>query len=110
MTIVELNAFRWTGSEDFYSALLAGIGAPDWHGRNINALVDSMIYGEINAVEQPFRVIVRGLDGANRKAREELREAVDALVSEGARCRAESDGTIIIEVVWPLSKGSLQSE
>ena len=110
MTIVELNAFRWTEPEDFYSALLAGLGAPDWHGRNINALVDSMIYGEINAIEQPLRVIIRGLEGANRQAREELREVVDALVSEGACCRAGSDGTLIIEVLWPLSKGSLQSE
>lgn len=110
MKVVKLNAFRWASAQDFYAALLSGLGAPDWHGRNVNALVDSMIYGDINALEQPFRVIVRGLDGANRKAREELRYAIDALVSEGARCRLGRDGTATIEVVWPLSKGLLEED
>lgn len=110
MKVVELNAFRWVGAQDFYAALLPALGAPDWHGQNVNALVDSMIYGDINAVEQPFSVIVRGLDGAKRGAREELRCAIDALVSEGARCHLGNDGTATIEVVWPLSKGFLQED
>jgi RNAse (barnase) inhibitor barstar len=110
VTIIELNAFRWVAAQDFYAALLCALGAPDWHGQNVNALVDSMISGGINAVEQPFRIIVRGLDGAKREAKEELRFAIEALVNEGARCHVGNDGTATIEVVWPLSSGPWHEE
>ncbi|MBA3895560.1 MAG: barstar family protein [Sphingomonadaceae bacterium] len=76
MTVVELNAAQWINAVDFYEGLLSALGAPEWHGRNINALIDSMIYGEINTVEQPFRVEVRGLKCAGPQAIAELHQAI----------------------------------
>jgi hypothetical protein len=51
-----LDASSWKTVSDFYDALLLAVGAPAWHGRNINALIDSMVFGGINAVEPPYEV------------------------------------------------------
>ena len=54
MRIVELDAQEWKTALDFYSAVLAAIGGPSFHRRNLKALVDSMIWGRINAIEPPL--------------------------------------------------------
>jgi hypothetical protein len=58
MTIIELDASEWNTSGDFLSALKVAIGAPDWHGLSVNAFVDSIGTGGINAVEPPYVVRV----------------------------------------------------
>lgn len=60
MRVIELDASSWSEILDFYNALLAELGAPDWHGRSVAALIDSMVYGHINAVEAPYLVKVTG--------------------------------------------------
>ncbi|WP_336987699.1 barstar family protein [Altererythrobacter aquiaggeris] len=55
-----LDASVWKIPEDFYSALLPELGAPDWHGRNLDALSDSLS-GSINRLEPPFCVEIVGL-------------------------------------------------
>jgi RNAse (barnase) inhibitor barstar len=59
MKVVTLHAADWRSAEDFYLALLPQLGAPVWHGRNLNALEDSL-YGGVNQVEPPFKVQVEG--------------------------------------------------
>ena len=53
--IISLDADGWRSNEDFYSALLPKLGAPVWHGHNLDALRDSLS-GDINSVEPPFTV------------------------------------------------------
>jgi RNAse (barnase) inhibitor barstar len=62
MKVISLDASEWRSPEDFYSALLLQLGAPAWHGRNLDALDDSLGRGGINALEPPFRVEVAGAD------------------------------------------------
>ena len=62
MREIDLDATNWTTPLDFYSALLSALGAPDWHGNSISAITDSMIAGEINAVEPPYIVKVHNLN------------------------------------------------
>ena len=64
--LIALDGSRWLRPEDFYSALLRRLGAPAWHGRNLNALDDSL-YGGINAVEPPFSVVVTGTENLSAK-------------------------------------------
>ncbi|WIW89879.1 barstar family protein [Sphingobium sp. V4] len=61
MRLIELDACGWTKPLDFYLALLPKLGAPDWHGLNLDALYDSLL-GDINAVEPPFCVTIRNID------------------------------------------------
>jgi len=41
----------------FYEILLPQLDAPEWHGRNLDALNDSLVTGSINGVEPPYRII-----------------------------------------------------
>jgi RNAse (barnase) inhibitor barstar len=59
MKIIELDASSWSSEDDFYSALLTELGAPGWHGHNLNALWDSLT-SDINEVRPPLSVVVQG--------------------------------------------------
>jgi RNAse (barnase) inhibitor barstar len=53
-----LNGADWTTKDDVYSAFFQAVGAPEWHGRNLDALEDSISGGSINQVEVPYRLII----------------------------------------------------
>ena len=91
MNIVKLDAQHWRAPDDFYTALLRKLGAPDWHGKNTAALIDSMIVGDINQVGSPMRVVVTGLDRANEAAFDELISAFATLARYGAVAQITSD-------------------
>ena len=59
---MNLEGMGWRTPDDFYDAFLKAVGAPEWHGRNFNALRDSIAGGHINAVELPYRIHVFGFD------------------------------------------------
>jgi len=85
MRVIELDASNWKTPLDFYEAILAGLGAPDWHGRNLNALTESMIWGEINKVEAPYTVRIH----AARNLPESVRSYIDLTQHELAEARAD---------------------
>ena len=62
MRELQLDGSNWKTTDDFYKAFFRVVGAPDWHGRNFNALRDSIITGQINKIELPFTIRVSGLD------------------------------------------------
>jgi len=61
MTAIRLDATSWRSIDDVFDALLPALKAPDWHGRNMDALIDSMGTGDVNGVEPPYVVSVLGL-------------------------------------------------
>jgi RNAse (barnase) inhibitor barstar len=65
-----LNGADWTTKDDVYSALFHTVGAPEWHGRNLDALADSISGGSINQVEVPYRLVIKSYDriGPDAKA------------------------------------------
>lgn len=56
--VLTLDASSWSTRDDFYADLFHAVGAPEWHGRNFDALIDSIQTGQINAVEVPYRIQV----------------------------------------------------
>lgn len=58
MKEIHLDSSTWKSPDDFFSALLPEREALHWHGRNLNALNDSLA-GGVNGVEPPFSVIVQ---------------------------------------------------
>jgi RNAse (barnase) inhibitor barstar len=60
MTKIVLNGSNWKTTDDFYDAFLTAVGAPDWHGRNFNALRDSITVGRINEIELPYTIRISG--------------------------------------------------
>jgi RNAse (barnase) inhibitor barstar len=53
-----LNGASWRTRDNVYDAFFQAVGAPEWHGRNIDALRDSIATGSINAVEVPYRLVI----------------------------------------------------
>jgi RNAse (barnase) inhibitor barstar len=80
-----ISAAGWKTAEDFYAAFLAGVGAPEWHGHNLDALWDSIVTGSINRIEPPYRVRITGVG----KLPEECRQIVDKFAALIREARAE---------------------
>ena len=57
MIEITLDWKKINSYEEFYDSLLSQLEAPDWHGRNMNALADSIVTGSINKIEPPYRVL-----------------------------------------------------
>ncbi|KQN92924.1 hypothetical protein ASE95_09930 [Sphingomonas sp. Leaf231] len=55
MSLIRLDARDWRTREQFWAALLPALGAPDWHGPNLDALYDGLVAGE-NRVRPPLSV------------------------------------------------------
>lgn len=57
-----LDGSAWKNENDFYDAFFRVVGAPAWHGRNFNALRDSIVTGSINVIEIPYTIHISGVD------------------------------------------------
>ena len=62
MNRVVLDGSRWATREDFYQAILAALGAPSWHGHNLDALNDSIGGGDINTLNPPVEITIVGTE------------------------------------------------
>ena len=51
-------------------AYLRAVGAPEWHGHNLDALWDSLTGGDINRRNPPLRIHITGLDEMGLDARQ----------------------------------------
>jgi RNAse (barnase) inhibitor barstar len=69
MTELIMDGAAWNSKDDVYDAFFRVVGAPAWHGRNLDALNDSIANGEINKVEVPYRLVILNFDliGAGAK-------------------------------------------
>ena len=85
----------WQGLNDLYDGFLRAVSAPEWQGRNFNALIDSIATGNINAGEVPFRLILNNDGSIGPGAKKMAAEFVDLifvdLIQEigGRRCPVE---------------------
>ena len=70
--IITLNASKWKTLSDFYEAIFEALGSPEWHGDNVNALTESMVWGEINAVEPPYTVRIVSMKDPPPDVQQEL--------------------------------------
>jgi len=77
MQEIIISASELRTADNFYDAFLAAAGAPSWHGHNLNALWDSIVTGNINQIEPPYRVMITGVDQTSA----ECRQMIDRFVS-----------------------------
>jgi RNAse (barnase) inhibitor barstar len=64
MTEIILDAAAWRNRDDFYDALLPVLGAPAWHGRNLEALNDTLSGDDVNKVRTPIHIDVANAGNA----------------------------------------------
>jgi hypothetical protein len=111
MQIIELDATNWNAVLDFYDALLASIGAPNMHGRSPDGLIDSMVWGGINAVEPPYTVRISGLSAAPEEVRNHVQLVSDALVDGRIyRKRHRGDDVEVSIVITSAIDGTVSND
>ena len=76
---VVIDASGWKNFDDVYDAFFSAVGAPDWHGRNFNALIDSIATGRVNKIEVPCSIVIRNSDCAKLEAAEFLGRFADLI-------------------------------
>jgi hypothetical protein len=91
MRIITLDGKNWKTISDFYDALLAAIGAPSWHGDSPDALIDSMIWGGINALEPPYTVRISGVGTLPKDVSDEVERAKWA-IGQGRKDYQKQEG------------------
>jgi RNAse (barnase) inhibitor barstar len=99
MRVIDLDAREWKSLLDFYRAVRAAIGAPDWHGWSIDAFIDSMIvHDEINAVAAPYTIRIQGVATIDSQLRVGIDDFADAINKAGAPDRG-SDLEVTVAIV-----------
>ena len=69
MLTITLDGSSWSSREDFCAALLPALGAPEWHGHNLDALNDTIRGGDINRVNPPLALVITGTQSMGAEAR-----------------------------------------
>ncbi len=54
-----LDGKNWTTPDNVYHAFFEAVGAPIWHGHNLNALRDSICVGRINKIDLPYSIRIK---------------------------------------------------
>lgn len=98
MRVVTLDARAWTTLDDLFDAVLPALGAPEWHGRSLDALAESMAAGGINAQQPPYRLSLTGVSSLRNPVRKAIRQLIDAVndeaVAEGLDVRIVTDAPL----------------
>jgi RNAse (barnase) inhibitor barstar len=80
-----LDGASWSSNDDIYDAFFKAVGAPSWHGRNFDALNDSIAAGSINEVEVPYRLVIRNFDFVGAGAKKMAQDFLDLIHDLAAR-------------------------
>jgi RNAse (barnase) inhibitor barstar len=75
----------WNSNDDIYDAFFSVVGAPSWHGRNLDALNDSIANGQINEVEVPYRLVLVNFALIGASAKKVASDFVDLIREIAAR-------------------------
>jgi RNAse (barnase) inhibitor barstar len=85
-----LNGADWATKDDVYNTFFHAVGAPEWHGRNLDALADSIAGGQINQVEVPYRLVIQNYNLIGTAAKEMADNFVNLVRElEGEGCPIE---------------------
>ena len=79
MPEIIMDGSNWTTPDDVYDAFFKAVGAPAWHGRNFNALRDSIAVGRVNRLEIPYSIKIRNYSSIGAGARETARGFIDLI-------------------------------
>jgi|GEM_PF-5842637 len=100
MKLIELDARRWRSVDDVCSAILAALGAPEWHGKNLDALWETITEAVpcdrdtpetlINAVQPPFQIVVTGSAAASGEVQKFLAKLRQLFTEANAEYKSEA--------------------
>ncbi len=71
-----MDASKWKTLDDLYDSFFEAVKAPVWHGRNLNAVRDSVGVGQINGIEVPYCLVLKNY----HQLSDQLKEKADNFV------------------------------
>ena len=74
-----LDARRWKTNDDLYESFFKAVGAPPWHGKNFDALKDSIVTGDINKIEVPYRLVIENFGSMANSVRPFAKQFVELI-------------------------------
>lgn len=97
MRVIELDAQSWKSYEDFAVALRTALGSPKGHGLSVEAFLDSMVWGGMNEVNPPYKIVIKNTKHLSKK----IADAIDDLRQSLPRPGAESNNgaDIFFEII-----------
>jgi RNAse (barnase) inhibitor barstar len=98
MRTIELDATGWRTILDFYDAILPALGAPAQHGKNVNALVDSVVWGGLNKIEPPYTIRINHLGQAPKRIIDAVELAKHAVAEARAQYRTQYGRDIDVQI------------
>jgi RNAse (barnase) inhibitor barstar len=96
MRDVVLDGAGWSTKDDVYGAFFRAVGALDWHGRNFDALRDSIAGGSTNQVEVPYRLVFKNYDkisGEAKRLADDFIDLIHELAAEGCPIEVCAEGS-----------------
>lgn len=82
-----LDASQWKTTEVLYQSFFTAVGAPAWHGKNFDALKDSIVTGGINKIEVPYSLVIENFGEMPRSIRAFAEQFVEFIQNlEAAGC------------------------
>ena len=96
MRVIELNARDWQTPVDFTNALKVALRAPEWHGSNVAAFIDSMIAGGINTLEPPYVIKVVNSGNLTHEVAAFIRDLASAIEETRARRLARTGEDVAV--------------
>ncbi len=82
---IALDGRGWETELDLIEAVIEGVDGPFWHGRNYNALYDSLVVGSINGIDPPYDFVIK----PPAHPTPEVAEGISYFLSRIAEWRAE---------------------
>lgn len=79
MKVIELDAQAWQTYEDYAGALRTALGSPKGHGSSVNAFIDSMVYGGMNKINPPYKIIIKNTKNLSKDIIEEIEALKESL-------------------------------
>ena len=89
-----LDGASWATKDDVYDAFFQAVGAPEWHGRNFNALNDSIAGGDINRIEVPYELNIQNYNkirGEAKNMTDDFINLIDELEAAGCPVKIRID-------------------
>ena len=75
-----MDAAQWKSIDDLYLSFFQAVKAPEWHGKNFNALRDSIKAGQINRIEVPYCLVLKHYSMVPDDLRETTRHFIDLIL------------------------------
>lgn len=72
MDIIEIDAKGWKSPLDFCQAIFVFVGAPDWNGTSIQAILDLLIWDNLCEKKPPYVMKIKNTSGLSKIILQEI--------------------------------------